>query len=123
MISARPVLLIAFAFLLSGCAEVISDQESRLAAAGFRAHPADTPERQAMLADLPAHQFVRQFNGDWITYTYADPTVCHCLYEGSRESYVRWRRMQLASTRDFSPGSSAAMPGPPAPRPPPPMAR
>jgi hypothetical protein len=117
MMSARPLLLISFAFLLSGCADIVAHQESRLAAAGFRAHPADTAERQAMLADLPPHQFVPQFNGYWITYTYADPTVCHCLYEGSRESYVKWRRMQFASTRNFDPGSSASMPSPSMPRP------
>ena len=38
--------------------------ESDLSAAGFRVRPANTPQRQAMLARLPAHKvLMRQHDG------------------------------------------------------------
>ena len=95
---ARTFLLLACAVALSGCAQIISDQEKLLDAAGFRAQPADTPERQAMLANLPAHWFVRGVDDAAITYTYADPLVCHCLYVGSDLAYSNYRRLAFAST-------------------------
>ena len=92
-------LLLACAIALSGCATIVSHQEDELAAAGFTAQPADTPERQAMLTSLPSQQFVRGLHGPWITYTYADPLVCHCLYVGSADAYSHYRR--LARARAF----------------------
>lgn len=91
-------LLFAGAIALSGCETIISHQEGELAAAGFKAQPADTPDRQAMLADLPSQQFVRGVNGDFITYTYADPLVCHCLYVGTDRAYANYRRLTMERT-------------------------
>jgi hypothetical protein len=111
-------LLFACAIALPGCAQIVSLQEGELAAAGFRAQPADTPERQALLADLPSQQFVRGANGDLITYTYADPLVCHCLYVGTDGAYASYRRLARERTsRGIGQGSAPIMnanPGNPA---------
>jgi hypothetical protein len=102
-------LLFIGAIALSGCATIVSDQEGELAAAGFRAQPADTPERQAMLTNLPSQQFVRGANGDFITYTYADPLVCHCLYVGSDGAYAAYRRLARERTSTAIGQGSAPM--------------
>jgi hypothetical protein len=80
------------ALTLAGCdtpQQRISAFEDNLAAAGFIQRPANTPQRQSMLATLPAHQFVRRVQDDSVTYVYADPLVCACLYVGSQEAYGR----------------------------------
>jgi hypothetical protein len=74
----------------------IAEHEDKLAAAGFIIKPANTPERQAMLARLPAHRFVMRQNGDTIHYVYADPLVCGCLYVGTQQAYNQYKANQLA---------------------------
>jgi hypothetical protein len=74
----------------------IGAHEDSLAAAGFVMRPASTPERQAMIARLPQHQFVIRQNGDVIHYVYADSTVCGCLYVGTQQAYDQYRSNQLA---------------------------
>lgn len=66
--------------------------------AGFRAIPADTPERLARLSQLtPALVVVpRERNGERI-YTLADPYVCRCLYVGEEAEYVRFRQLSAAA--------------------------
>ena len=81
-------LLLVCAAALSGCQTVlVSHQEDLLADAGFKATPADTPERQALLTGLPARQIMARAYG---TYVYADPLVCDCLYIGSDEAYSKY---------------------------------
>jgi len=76
--------------------QMITQHEDKLAAAGFIMKPANTPERQAMLARLPAHRFVTRQNGDTIHYVYADPLVCDCLYVGTQQAYDLYKANQLA---------------------------
>ncbi len=79
---------------LSACAtpqEMVSNKEDALAAAGFTVRPANTTERQAMLSRLPPHHFVRRAHGDTVSYVYADPLVCDCLYVGSQQAYDQYR--------------------------------
>jgi hypothetical protein len=79
--------------LIAGCQtspERVARREDYLAAAGFVVRPANTPERQAMLARLPAHKFVMRTHGDKVHYVYADPTVCQCLYVGSQQAYSKY---------------------------------
>lgn len=94
------VLAALFAVTALGACEtqqqVITQREDKLAAAGFVVKPANTPERQAMLARLPAHQFVTRQNGDTIHYVYADPLVCGCLYVGTQQAYDQYKANQLA---------------------------
>jgi hypothetical protein len=74
----------------------LAQREDRLAAAGFIVKPANTPERQAMLARLPADRFLMRAHGDDIHYVFADPTVCGCLYVGTQQAYGRYRANELA---------------------------
>jgi hypothetical protein len=106
-------LLIVGAIALSGCAQIISGQEHLLDTAGFKAQPADTPERQAMLAALPSQQFVRGANGDFTTYTYADPLVCHCLYVGTDGAYAKYRHLAAQQSSSAGQGSAPTMNGRP----------
>jgi hypothetical protein len=108
----KSALSIVCAFALSSCAALVTRQEQMLSDAGFRALAADTPERQAMLASLPSRQFVRGTHGVFVTYTYADPLVCNCLYVGSAFDYATYRGMARAH-------SSSAFQGVPAYDPPP----
>jgi hypothetical protein len=92
--SAR-ILALGTALLLSACAtpeELAAQQGDQLAAAGFIQRPANTPERQAMLHRLPANSFVREVNGDQVTYVFADPLVCNCLYVGTQDAYSRYQQ-------------------------------
>ncbi|TRW18364.1 hypothetical protein FMM06_03280 [Glacieibacterium frigidum] len=66
--------------------------EDNLTAAGFLAKPANTPERVDMLTRLPANTFVQRANGDAVTYVYADPKVCACLYVGTQDAYAQYLR-------------------------------
>ena len=81
--------------LASACAtpqEQVADREDRLAAAGFHARPADTPQRGALLQRLPPQRFVvLPVRGRYL-YAYADPLVCGCLYVGSEASYDLYRQ-------------------------------
>lgn len=87
---AMPVLAAA-GLALAGCSTVANKEDS-LAAAGFIQRPANTAERQAMLARLPAHEFVRRVRGDKVNYVFADPTNCNCLYVGDQRAYGRYQR-------------------------------
>ncbi|MFT8948444.1 MAG: hypothetical protein ABF876_18350 [Acetobacter aceti] len=74
----------------------VAQKEDHLAAAGFILKPANTPARAAMLTRLPPHRFLRRDKGDMVTYVYADPNVCDCLYVGSQQAYATYRAAQQA---------------------------
>lgn len=81
--------------LASACAtpqERVADREDRLAAAGFHARPADTPQREALLQRLPPQRFVVRLVRGHYLYVYADPLVCGCLYVGPEASYDLYRQ-------------------------------
>lgn len=94
----RGVALPALAFALvglAGCAtpqELVGGQEGMLAAAGFVARPANTPQRQKTLTTLPPNRIVQQATGDHLTYLYADPLVCQCLYVGGPQEWSRYQQ-------------------------------
>ena len=85
---------------LAGCATFerneVTGQEQWLAAAGFRAQPADTPEKMSSLASRPAHKLVSQPEDDHYVYSYAHPDYCRCLYFGGPEEYSAYERLRLA---------------------------
>jgi hypothetical protein len=84
--------VIGLCIVLAACAtQRIQNKEDMLAAAGFTLVPANTPQRQASLKTLPPHKFVRQLHGNTVTYVYADPTICNCLYMGDQAAYGRYR--------------------------------
>jgi hypothetical protein len=72
--------------------ERVTQREDHLAAAGFVVRTADTPQRQAMLNRLPPHKFVQQVHGQSVSFVYADPLVCDCLYVGSQQAYDKYRQ-------------------------------
>lgn len=74
--------------------QTITRTENDLLAAGFEARPANTPERETMLASLPPEKFFRRLSGDTIAYLYADPKHCHCLFVGTQEAYGNYRATQ-----------------------------
>ena len=81
---------------VAGCAAQVQQKEDLLAAAGFTLVPANTPERQAKLAAMPPHKFVHQVRNNAVVFTYADPTICDCLYVGNQAAYDRYRQEVFA---------------------------
>jgi uncharacterized protein HemX len=69
--------------------------ESTLAAAGFQVKPADTAKRQASLAQFPVRKLVSRVRDGQLTYFYADPDFCKCLYYGNQLQYGRYRQLAL----------------------------
>lgn len=69
--------------------------ESTLAAAGFQMKPADTPKREASLAQFPVRKIVSHPRDGQMTYFYADPDFCKCLYFGTQQQYSRYRQLAI----------------------------
>ena len=69
---------------VSACAAQVQNKEDMLAAASFTLVPANTPQRITSLTTLPPHKFVHQVHKNMVIYTYADPTICDCLYVGNQ---------------------------------------
>lgn len=87
-------------------AQRVATKEDSLAAAGFEQRPANTPQRQAMLAKLPSNKFVTRTRGNAVHYVYADPVNCHCLYVGTQAAYGRYvqekQAQHLADQQSFA---------------------
>ncbi len=89
---AAAVSLVAAA-LLAGCAspqEVIASRENVLSASGFAVLPANSPERQNMMATLPPGHISQIIQGNNVTYLFPDPLVCHCLYVGGQQNFAQY---------------------------------
>lgn len=101
-----PLALLAACAAVSACTAQVQNKEDMLAAAGFTLVPANTPQRQAALKTLPPHKFVHQVRNNAVIYTYADPTICDCLYVGNQAAYDRYRadvfQKQLADEQAFT---------------------
>jgi hypothetical protein len=91
---------------VSACASQVQNKEDLLAASGFTAVPANTPQRQTSLTTLPPHKFVQQVRKNAVIYVYADPTICQCLYVGNQAAYDRYRanvfQKKLADEQAFN---------------------
>lgn len=99
------------AALLSGCLVVVAGcssytsgtqasapeqaDASLLSAAGFRMIPADTPQKQQVLAQLPAGQLRFYRNAKGTVFWYADPVGCKCVYEGDQRAYDRYQDLKI----------------------------
>jgi hypothetical protein len=95
---ARFGLVFAAALLtLSACATIRRDEAARteqlLAAAGFQMQSADSPERIRDLDVMPPLRIVARNHDDKVTYTFADPYKCRCVYVGGRREYTAYRRL------------------------------
>ncbi|HXJ81117.1 MAG TPA: hypothetical protein VMS64_20860 [Candidatus Methylomirabilis sp.] len=93
------LLLLVLTPALYGCASMQQDQasdtEQLLAAAGFKARPADTPQKLAHLETLQPFKLIARSKGDQFVYTYADPKYCRCLYAGGPKAYQELQRLKL----------------------------
>ena len=97
----RKVVMLALivALPLAGCAAIqrseTKDKEQLLAAAGFQAKPADTPEKLANLRTMPPRQLASQSKDGKFVYSYADPDYCQCLYVGGPTEYSAYQRLAV----------------------------
>ena len=92
------VAVLGAALLGAGCVsaqQAVQGEENMLSAAGFVVRPANTPERQAALAGLPANRMVQRVRDDTVAYLYADPLVCQCLYVGGQGAFGRYQQERL----------------------------
>jgi hypothetical protein len=84
----------------TGCSAIrkseAQSEENLLAAAGFKAKPADTTEKLAQLKALPALKMeMRTGDGGQVGYSYADPYNCKCLYVGGPQQYAEYQRLAV----------------------------
>jgi hypothetical protein len=85
--------------LVAGCSAIRKDEaqsaENLLVAAGFKAKPADTPEKVAQLKSLPALKMQVRSKDGKLGYSYADPYNCKCLYVGGPSQYAEYKRLAI----------------------------
>jgi len=83
----------------SGCTyfrkQEADQAEATLAAAGFKVKPADSAKREATLALFPVRKIVSRVRDGQLTYFYADPDFCKCLYYGDAKAYSRYQQLAL----------------------------
>lgn len=92
------VVVLGAGLAVSACvsaAEIAQQQQNLLAAAGFVAKPANTPERIAALHAMPPRQVLMQAHEGHFVYLYADPDFCRCLYVGDAQAYQRFRQEEF----------------------------
>ena len=102
------VVIAAGLILAAGCTsnmQPYANKGDTLVASGFKMVPANTPERQAALRQLPPQKFVRHLRGDKVVFVYADPANCNCLYAGNVTAYTTYR----ARTQDQQLADEQAM--------------
>jgi hypothetical protein len=98
--------LFGLCMAVAGCAAQVQNKEDMMAAAGFTLVPVNTPGRLASLKQQPAHKFVHHVRNGKVIFTYADPTVCDCIYVGDQTAYDRYRgivfQKQLANQQQMT---------------------
>jgi len=106
------------AALLTGCAAIEKAErkgtEQQLAAAGFKVLPANTPQRQAALAQLKPYTISRQIRGDKVFYVYPDPDG-NFAYIGDQAAYSAYQQLvlqQQISDQNLMAAQMMDMPGP-----------
>lgn len=105
------------AVVLTGCAAIERAEhkstEQMLAAAGFNALPADTPQRQAALAQLKPYTISQQFRGGQALYVYPDAQG-NFVYIGDQAAYDRYQNLNVQqdiSDQNLMAAQMATMPG------------
>ena len=95
------IMLAVLIALLSGCSTQETPEqraqriEPLLAAAGFRAHPADSPAKlQNLKAMAPLKVSFMPKDGK-MHYWFADPVYCTCLYTGGPDAYAHYEQLRL----------------------------
>ena len=105
------------ALVLAGCAAIEKAErggtEQMLAAAGFNVLPANTPQRQASLAELKPYVISRQFRAGQPIYVYPDSEGSFA-YIGDQAAYDRYQNLvvqQQISDQNLMAAQMASMPG------------
>jgi hypothetical protein len=97
--------LVAFA---SGCRTTTSNTEHMLSAAGFKAMPANTPQREEHLRSLPADQLtVANLNG-YNYFVFPAPAE-NVLFVGTQPQYQHYQRMRLQNQMELAQVNTATV--------------
>jgi hypothetical protein len=81
---------------LAACAteqQSVQSREQMLSAAGFTMRPANTPDREREMANLPPLQVTYQPRNGSLVYLFPDPAYCRCLFIGSESAYQQYQRL------------------------------
>ena len=93
----------------SGCAypDASVGQGPMLAASGFAQLAADTPQKQAALAQMPPYTLVRKpWNGQML-YAYTGDAACQCIYIGNDAAFARYQQNMYDAQRHGTAASIA----------------
>jgi hypothetical protein len=71
-------------------------KQEMMTAAGFKMKIADTPAKQASLAQLPQHKFIHRQLKDKMLTIWADAAGCKCLYVGDQAAWQAYAQERLA---------------------------
>jgi hypothetical protein len=95
----RLAVIVMMVMVAAACAETPRQRARRLepmlAAAGFRIHQADTPQRQQELNSHTPFKVRYFFHDGRPHYWFGDPYVCDCVYVGNEASYQRYQELKL----------------------------
>ena len=84
------------AALLTGCAAIqraeTKSTEQLLSAAGFKVLPADTPQKQAKLAELTPNKIARQIRGNNVYYLFPDDQNQFVMV-GDQAAYSKYQNL------------------------------
>ena len=99
----RILLVLTTAIAVGGCAAT-RRHDARLTGdllvvAGFKAKPADSPQRAQNLRAMPPLKMLSQSKDGHTVYHYADPYSCNCLYVGDAQAYAKYRSLALQKER------------------------
>jgi hypothetical protein len=92
--------------LAGGCAESHTERARRLepmlAQAGFRTVPANTPTRSQKLGEMTPLRISHVSRNGKLSYWFADPYVCHCLYVGNEQNFDQFEQLKEAKQEEQS---------------------
>jgi hypothetical protein len=79
-----------------------------LTSAGFHMKLADTPQKMALLKQLPPHHFIHKEKGDKVLTVWADPAGCKCLYVGNQAAWQAYKQAAFAQHIAYEDQQAAA---------------
>jgi len=93
-----------FAVALSACALFQESPRQRaeriepmLSAAGFNMLPADNDQKISAIQSLPPLKMRYYTKDGKLTYWFADPDYCRCVYTGNEAAYQRYQNLKIQS--------------------------
>ena len=69
--------------------------EPMLSAAGFHMQPADNEQKRSAIQSLPPLKMRYYTKGGQLTYWFADPDYCQCVYTGNEAAYQRYQNLKI----------------------------